>query len=124
MSATGLILFAHGARDPRWAEPFLRLRERVAQGAPDANVALAYLELMAPDLPAAVSELYGAGCRSIVVVPVFLGQGGHVRNDLPALVEGVAARFVDCDFRLTDAAGEDEAVLAALAAYCVRQLAA
>ena len=32
----GLILFAHGARDPRWAEPFeavaARVRERAAAG--------------------------------------------------------------------------------------------
>ena len=124
MPATGLVLFAHGARDPRWAEPFLRLRERVAHAAPDATVLLSFLELMSPDLGTAVAELHGTGCRSIVVVPVFLGQGGHVRRDLPALVDGIASRFGDCDFRLADAAGEDDAVLAALAAYCVRQLAA
>ena len=29
MSAHGIVLFAHGARDPRWAEPFERLRSQV-----------------------------------------------------------------------------------------------
>ncbi len=33
----------------------------------------------------------------------------------------VAARHRDCAFRLAEAAGEDDAVLDALAAYCVRQ---
>jgi sirohydrochlorin cobaltochelatase len=124
MTTTGLILFAHGARDPHWSEPFERLRERVATAAPMVHVALAYLEMMAPDLPTAAADLHGAGCRKIVVVPVFLGQGGHVRRDLPALLQNVAGRFGDCDFRLVDAAGEDDAVLAAIAAYCMRQLAA
>jgi sirohydrochlorin cobaltochelatase len=120
----GLILFAHGSRDARWAEPFERLRERVAHSAPQARVALAYLEAMTPDLPAAAAGLYAAGCRSIVVVPVFLGQGGHVRDDLPVLVQATAARYPDCRLRLAGAAGEDGAVLDAIASYCRRQLAA
>ena len=119
----GLVLFAHGARDARWAEPFERLRERVAGACPDAVVVLAYLEFMRPDLNAAAATLCDAGCRTVTVVPVFLGQGGHVRQDLPVLLQGVAARHPECQFHLATAAGEDEAVLAAIAAYCVEQLA-
>ena len=75
MPAAGLVLFAHGSRDGRWAEPFERLHARVARALPDAQVVLAYLELMPPDLPTAAAALCAAGCRAIVVVPVFLGQG-------------------------------------------------
>lgn len=117
----GLVLFAHGARDPRWAEPFERLRERVSRALPDSRVKLAYLEFMAPDLAAATQELCDAGCTAIVLIPVFLGQGGHVRDDLPALFQDAAARHPQCRFRLAGAAGEDDGVLDALAAYCVRQ---
>lgn len=118
----GLILFAHGARDGRWAEPFERLRERVANTAPDARVVLAFLEFMAPDLDAAAATLCDAGCRAITVVPIFLGQGGHVRQDLPQLLQRAAARHPDCTFRLADAAGEDDSVMDAIAAYSLRQL--
>jgi len=119
---TALVLFAHGARDARWAEPFLRLRERVARAAPDARVVLAFLEFMAPDLDAAVAELSTAGCRDIALVPVFLGQGGHLREDVPNLLQRVSARYPACHIRLAVAAGEDDAVLDAIAAYCVRHL--
>lgn len=118
----GLILFAHGARDARWAEPFLRLRERVARAAPDARVVLAFLEFMSPDLDAAVADLSAAGCHDIAMVPVFLGQGGHLRDDLPNLLQRVAARHPACHIRLAVAAGEDDAVLDAIAAYCLRHL--
>jgi len=124
MPVTGLILFAHGSRDGRWAEPFERLSDRVAHAVPDAHVALAYLELMPPDLLTAAAGLCEAGCRAIVVVPVFLGQGGHVRHDLPLLVQSAAARHPDCELRLAGAAGEDDTVLDAIAAFCVRQLGA
>ena len=118
----GLVLFAHGARDARWAEPFLRLRERVAHAVPDSRVVLAYLEFMAPDLDAAITELSAAGCRDFAMVPVFLGQGGHLRDDLPNLLRRVAARHPECHIRLAIAAGEDDAVLDAIAAYCLRHL--
>jgi sirohydrochlorin cobaltochelatase len=119
----GLVLFAHGARDARWAEPFERLRERVARARPEARVILAYLELMRPDLDTAAATLCDAGCRTVTLVPVFLGQGGHVRQDLPLLMQGVAARYPACKFHLATAVGEDDTVLDAIAAYCAEQLA-
>jgi sirohydrochlorin cobaltochelatase len=118
----GLVLLAHGARDPRWAEPFERLRERVARAVPDAQVILAYLEFMSPDFDAAATALCAAGCHAITLVPIFLGQGGHVRKDLPLLLQSASARHPECKFRMADAAGEDDAILDAIAAYCLRQL--
>jgi sirohydrochlorin cobaltochelatase len=118
----GLILIAHGARDARWAEPFERLCKRVSTTVPGTQVALAYLEFMAPDLPSAAAALCAAGCRRIILVPIFLGQGGHVRQDLPRLLQEAATAHPECEFRMADAAGEDDTVLDALAAYCSRQL--
>ena len=118
-----LLLFAHGARDPRWAEPFRAVAAQVAQAMPEVRVALAFLELMTPDLPTAVNDLAGAGARRVRVVPLFLGQGGHVREDLPRLVDAVRARHPELVVELALAAGEAPAVLDALAAYCMAQAA-
>ncbi|WP_206953616.1 sirohydrochlorin chelatase [Trinickia acidisoli] len=120
----GIILFGHGARDARWAEPFERLAHklRVLAG-PDTRVSLAFLDLMTPDLPAAVAAQVAAGCRSITVVPVFFGQGGHVRRDLPLLLDACRTAHPAVDIRGAVPVGEDDAVLDALTAYCLRQLA-
>lgn len=115
----GLVLFAHGARDARWAEPFERLQQRVRLLAPEAEVRLCYLELMQPDLDAAIAELVALDVDSIRVVPVFLGQGGHVRRDLPGLIAAAQARFAETSISCASPAGEDDAVLDALARYCV-----
>ncbi|KMZ11120.1 Sirohydrochlorin cobaltochelatase [Candidatus Burkholderia humilis] len=119
----GIILFGHGARDPRWAEPFQRLlsRLRYARGA-DQPVSLAFLELMTPDLVSAVAAQVAEGCTAITVVPVFFGQGGHVRNDLPQIVEQCRALFPDVHVQCATAVGEDDAVLDAVAQYCARQV--
>jgi sirohydrochlorin cobaltochelatase len=119
---TGLILFAHGARDPRWAEPFERLREKVVRARPGTPVRLAYLEQMRPDLDTAVDELLEVGCRVIRIAPVFLGQGGHVRQDLPVLVQSVSSRHPEARIALAEAVGENDAVLDAVAAACIAVL--
>lgn len=118
----GLILFAHGARDPRWATPFDEIARRVRAERPDLEVRLAYLELMAPDLPTAGDELAAAGCTQVSVVPMFLGTGGHVRRDLPQLLD----RIRDAHPQLQVAAGPPigeidsvmQAMVAAAAAAC------
>ncbi len=83
---------------------------------------LAYLEQMRPDLDTAVDELLKVGCRSIRVAPVFLGQGGHVRQDLPVLVQNVSSRHPEARIVLVEAVGENDAVLDAIAAACVAAL--
>jgi sirohydrochlorin cobaltochelatase len=113
-----LILFAHGSRDPRWAQPFLRLQEILRVQLPDVVVELAFLELMEPRLPALVERLAGEGVDAVSVVPVFLGQGGHVLRDLPALVGDARAQHPAMRIVLAEAVGENQAVLQAIATYC------
>ena len=114
-----LILFAHGARDPRWAAPFERLREIAQAALPATDVSLAFLELMSPRLPEAVAVLVQNGCKKVSLVPVFLGQGGHVLRDLPLLVDELRATYPGLDMSVAPAVGEDAAVLDAIARYCV-----
>ncbi|MFT5642826.1 MAG: sirohydrochlorin cobaltochelatase [Janthinobacterium sp.] len=122
MTTQALILFAHGARSAGWAAPFERMRELTQARMPDVTVALAFLELMTPRLPELVAELQQGGIDAITVVPVFLGQGGHVLRDLPLLVEQLQLDHPGLAITVAQAAGEDAAVLGAIADYCVAQV--
>ena len=121
-TARGLVLLAHGARDPRWAEPLERLRERIATRAGELAVELAYLEHLQPDVAAAVSRLAERGCERVTVVPVFLGQGGHVRRDVPDSIDAIRRRFPSLDIRIAESIGDDPAVIDAIATYCLGTL--
>jgi len=118
----GLVLFAHGARDARWKAPFEAVAERARAAAPAAEVRLAFLELMTPDIAAAVGDLVAAGCRHIHVVPLFLGSGGHVRHDLPLLLDALRVQHAGTLVELHPAVGEAPAVIDAMAAFAVRTL--
>ena len=111
----GLLLIAHGARDPRWAEPFEAIAGRIRARRRQAAVELAFLDFMTPDVPTAGARLTLAGCSSVAVLPLFLGAGGHVRQDLPRLVDALAARHPATRWRLAPAVGEIDAVVSAMA---------
>lgn len=123
MAQPSLILFAHGARDPRWKEPFLRLQQLTQAQRPDITVSLAFLELMEPRLPELVKQLVQDGCKEVTVVPIFFGQGGHVLRDLPVMVDQLKQDYPDVDIKSVAAVGENADVLNAIARYCVSSLA-
>ena len=111
----GLILFAHGARDPRWSLPFEDILRRIRAQEPTLQVVLSYLEFMEPNLPQAGAQLAQAGCTSVDVIPLFLGAGGHVRKDLPELLACLRDQHPQMQWCLRPAIGEIDAVVQAIA---------
>jgi sirohydrochlorin cobaltochelatase len=106
----GLILFAHGSRDPRWARPFRRIASLLSG---KHAVRVAYLERMRPTLAEALLGFEGKGIREVRIVPLFLGAGGHVRKDLPKLVK---AAKTSIKVKIDPPIGEQDAVVQAIAA--------
>ena len=119
---TGLILFAHGARDARWAAPFEAVAAQVRAQRPDVAVRLAFLEIMSPSLADAGAELAAQGCQNLQVLPLFLGAGGHVRKDLPLLVDALRNAHPGMAVTLQPPVGELDSVTAAMAAAALQLL--
>lgn len=117
-----IVLFGHGARDIRWREPFDRLVSLWKAQHPNTLVELAFLELMEPSLEQAIASLVAAGATEVVVVPVFFGQGGHLRNDFPVLLSACQEKFPGLALSATPAVGEDIAVLQAIIDFSARAL--
>lgn len=119
----GLILFGHGSRDPQWSAPIEAVARRAAELAaetePPTQVACAYLELTRPDLPECVAKLVGAGVTDIEIVPMFIGQGRHAREDLPRLVYDLQKQYPKVHFELRTAIGEDPRAVEWLARFAI-----
>lgn len=111
----GVVLFAHGSRDPLWRAPIEAVEARMRQQAPGAQVRCAYLELAEPDLPTAVRELASQGVRRLTVVPMFLGTGKHAREDLPQLVQALREEHPGMEVIVQGAIGEDPRMTALMA---------
>src|SRR5574343_1736660 len=94
---TALILFAHGARDPEWAEPMRRVQAAIRQQRPGVPVELAFLEFMAPTLPDCIAALVAGGARKIVIMPMFIARGGHLKRDAYLTYAHISYGWYDTD---------------------------
>ena len=119
---SGLVLFAHGARDPEWAEPFRAIAARVAAIRPDLSVKLAFLEFQAPALAEAITELVDAGHRSIRIAPLFMAQGGHLKHDVPKLLADIRSRHPALQLELLPAIGDVAELRNAIAGWLVNSV--
>lgn len=117
-----LVLFAHGARDPEWAQPLRRVRAAILATSPELQVELAFLEFMQPDLATCVDRLLAGGCRQVIVLPMFLAQGGHLKRDVPLLVGELQRRYPLVRFDLATAIGEAPEVVQAMASHALALL--
>ena len=119
--ATAILLFAHGARDPSWAEPFRQIVARLGQKQPGTRVELAFLESMNPTLESAVAALAAEDIRHITVVPLFLAQGGHLKQDLPRLLDDIRRQYPSLRIDVTAAIGDSEELTNAIADWAFAQ---
>lgn len=88
---------------------------------PGLRVELAFLELMQPALAEAVARIAAEGYDRITLVPLFLAQGGHLKQDLPLLLDGIRSGHPDVQIDVTEAIGDSELLTAAIADWALAQ---
>jgi sirohydrochlorin cobaltochelatase len=115
----GIILLAHGSRDPQWRDPIEAVAAQVRIREPGTPVSCAYLELCPPSLPDAATNLIAAGARQIRIFPLFFGMGKHAREDLPLLVEDIRIAHPGVEVELLPAAGEHGDLTALMASIAL-----
>ena len=117
----GIVLFAHGAREPQWAEPFARIRDRVRASRPEYPIELAFLELMSPTLEEAIAAVIAQGAPSVTVFPLFMAQGGHLKHDLPRMLDAIRANHPHIPIALEPPIGEVANILEAIAGWILER---
>ena len=112
---SAIVLFAHGARDSQWAEPFRKMQSMVREKKPGVPVELAFLELMQPSLDEAIADLAARGIKNISVIPLFMAQGGHLKQDLPLKLAEIRKHHPAISFKISQPIGEVKGILSAIA---------
>jgi sirohydrochlorin cobaltochelatase len=118
---TGVILFAHGSRDPLWRLPIDAVAKNMTLRWPEMSVACAFLELTTPDLATTVESLMMQGKTHLRIVPMFLGVGRHAREDLPQLVSELTEAYPQVCFELVPSIGEHPAMTQLMADIAANQ---
>jgi len=120
---SALVLFAHGARDVQWSVPFRTIQDKVAARLPAVTVELAFLEISSPSLQETLNKLAATGHTRVTVAPLFMARGGHLKRDIPRLLEQLRSRHPSVELDLLPALGDAEPVLDAITDWLVNTLA-
>jgi sirohydrochlorin cobaltochelatase len=120
MSDQAIILFAHGARDAEWAAPFGIIKNQLQAARPEVQVELAFQDFMTPSLEAAVAQSVAQGAKRIVLVPLFMAQGGHLKQDLPLLVGKIREQHPQIELQVMPAIGDAPEILQAITDWVLR----
>lgn len=67
------------------------------------------------DLAGAVARLVARGAKQIIVAPVFLTDGLHIRKDIPKDIAALKEEYPGVEFRLARHLGFDPRIVAILA---------
>ena len=122
MTTVGVMVCGHGSRDIDAIEEFQRLVRGLASRLPAYPLESGFLEFARPILREGLDRLRGHGVDHVLAIPGMLFAAGHVKNDVPSVLNAYAAehgiridfgRDLGIDPKLLAAAGDRiEAALA------------
>lgn len=92
----GILLALHGSKDPSWSEVAEGYRRLLSEHF--ELVEVGYLEYNSPSLREALEALVSEGADSIVVVPLFISLGTHLKEDLPRTL-GITGGYAELNGR-------------------------
>lgn len=90
-SPPAVLLIGHGTRLAAGVTEFHALADQLQQALPDRTCLAGFLELVEPSLPAALERLRQQGFRRVTALPALLMAAGHVKNDIPVILNAFQA---------------------------------
>lgn len=114
MTAVPLIIAAHGTRDEAGAKAANDLVDRVWRRLGEVPVAVGFVELTPPKIDEAIVSVLDVADPVGVVVPLMVGDGGHVRDDIPEAIEAAKAAVPGARIAYGDYLGHDDRLVGAL----------
>ena len=109
-----IILLAHGSRDERWKKPFEELLASIQKTSPNQSVGLAYMEMTNPTLDETALLAIEQGATQLMILPLFMASGGHLRHDVPQQVARLQQQYPHVSVILEPPVGEHALVQQAM----------
>lgn len=104
---TGIILLSHGSRLPEAQITLRKIIDQVVATGDFEVVEGASLQFNQPDLPTTIIKVAEMGMERIIVVPLFLYQGMHMKKDIPGIINEHRLIYPDIDIVMTGNIGAD-----------------
>ncbi len=100
LSDPAVLLIGHGTRRPAGVAEFHALVEWLRQALPQRTLLAGFLELTDPSLAEALETLWQQGFHRITALPAFLMAAGHIKNDIPVMLNTFQAEHPGLEITL------------------------
>jgi len=111
----GLLIVGHGSRRKETEQILESVVEMARKKLPEIPAEIAYMEFSKRDIPAGLDSLIAQGVDDIAVVPYFLFDGVHIREDIPQMIGEYKSAHTEIKFKMGNPLGADRRLAAVLA---------
>ena len=112
----GVMVCGHGSRDKGAVTQFARVAEGLRKLMPETPVEYGYLEFATPIIRDGLDKLRDQGVTRVLAVPGMLFAAGHVKNDIPSVLNTYAAQNEGVTIELGKELGIDPKMIRAAGA--------
>lgn len=111
----GILIAAHGSREKDTEGTLEVLAEKVRRISGIGTLEIAFMQFSPRTIPAGLDALRAKGCTEVLLIPYFLFDGVHIREDIPQLISGYMAANPGVHIRLGHTLGVDDRLAQLLA---------
>ena len=105
---TGILLLAHGSREGDTEKTMRQITEYVKAELKDVLIEEAYLQFRDSNLEKGLESLIARGADDIKVIPYFLFEGVHIKEDIPAEIKEFLAAHPSVKITMGKTLGADK----------------
>jgi len=112
MSATSLLVVAHGSRRSQSNSEVEQLTQIIREKACSKYLSIshAFLELAEPSIGNAIDQCIQQGADEIILLPYFLSAGRHVQQDIPEQVAAKQAQYPQIKIHIAPYLGASQGI--------------
>ena len=105
---SGIIILGHGSGSEEAQQVFEEIVTLVSKKSNYGPVKGAAMEFASPTLEEVVGELVESGIEEIIIVPLFIYPGVHIKRDIPAMIDRLKKEYPEVRFVKGSHIGADE----------------
>jgi sirohydrochlorin cobaltochelatase len=117
----GTLIIGHGSRSKDAKEAFYQIVEQLKTDR-NEEVEGCFMEISEPYIPETIERMYKKGVRELTVLPYFLFNGIHIKEDIPEILSTTKAQYTDLTIHMAQPMGYHKALVEILKERLVGEL--
>ncbi len=108
MQKESVIILGHGSKSADAISDFNYIVELTRQKSGNNHVYGAHMELAEPSLEDTIAKVNNLGITRIVILPYFLYNGNHIKEDIPAIISSIQKEYPHMELYFGTPIGKEE----------------